>query len=181
MHRRELNNHRLSPVQEIVITQMKGLDLWGGMRNVKHLHSDTCSLASERKEGRKKRTTGHFQEDKFGHEVLCCWYYCVFLDNSLCMCTIYARLRHSVRCLLLLHAHLLLLQRDKDEDQEDDCVEKWPDIFQNGPKPFCFLQREIPFLLQPRKTIFFILSLQYCHEHHRPPPRKQVHKRLLAV
>lgn len=64
---------------------MKGLDLWGGMRNVKHLHSDTCSLASEREEGRKKRTTGHFQEDKFGHEVLCCWslqYYCLFPDNS---------------------------------------------------------------------------------------------------
>lgn len=56
-----LNNHRLS-LQEIVVTQMKGSDLWGGNRNVRYLQSDTNSLAP----GRKKRTPSHFPEDRFG-------------------------------------------------------------------------------------------------------------------
>jgi len=138
MHRRELHNHRLSLVQEIVITDTRGLDLWGGIRNRKHLQPDTRSLASGRKDGskdrRKESTTSSFQEDKSGHEVLCCWslqHYCVFLDNSIHTCTTYTRLRHSVRCLHLLHTHLLLLQRDKNEDQEDNCVEKWSKKDQN--------------------------------------------------
>lgn len=50
-----LNNHRLS-LQEIVVTRVKGSDLWGDNRNVRHLQSDTSCL------GRKKRPPSHFPQ-----------------------------------------------------------------------------------------------------------------------
>lgn len=50
----------------------------------------------------------------------------VFLGHSIWVCTTYSRPGLSARC---LH----LLQRNRDEHQEDDCVEKWPDIFPKGP------------------------------------------------
>lgn len=120
----ELTNHRLSPAQETVITQVKGLDPWGSIRSVRRAVRHT--LPRLRKDEGRREALVIFMRTDLGTRS-CDGPCSAAVDSwtAQCVCAPHPP--------LLRYLHLLL-HRDKDKDQEDDGMGRWPDTYPKGPQ-----------------------------------------------
>lgn len=122
-----LNNHRLS-LQEIVVTWMEMMDErsvgWQQKCQISAVRYSKLKTQTPLPLGGRRELPALFQRTDLAQGPgLLLW---ALLGHSICVCTTYPRAGPSARCLHLLHT-------DRDEHQEDVCVEKGPDIFPKGP------------------------------------------------